>query len=187
MMFLPGSLCFFAFSAEALRDLLHRFGVRGDLLFLQSANFVAMAAVLYVLAFRPVLRVMEERRQKIAEGLAQAGAAQEQLQAAEKLRQQIRRGAEQEARRIVAEAREQAQAHRQEQEQRAQERVEQLIAGAREVIAQERQKALDEVQRQMGALVVDLAERVLEGQLGAAERERYRRRTQACLEPKAAG
>jgi F-type H+-transporting ATPase subunit b len=186
MMFFLKSSCFFAFSQQALLDLANRFGIRWDLLLLQSVNFAAMALLLYVLAFRPVLRIMEERREKIATGLSQAETAKDKLLEAEKLRQQILKGAHNEAQHIITEARERAKSYGLEQRKAAQTRAESLVAQAREVIFQEREQMLEEVHHQMSEMVTSLAERVLECHMSVSERKRYMQSTQTFLDGKTA-
>jgi F-type H+-transporting ATPase subunit b len=186
MMFFLRNSYFFAFSQQALLDLVNRFGVRWDLLLLQSVNFAAMALLLYVLAFRPVMRIMEERREKIATGLSQAETAKDKLLEAEKLRQQILKGAHNEAQQIITEARERAKSYDLEQQKVAQTRAENLVAQARKVISQEREQILEEVRHQMSEMITNLAERVLECHMSVSERERYMQSTQAFLDEKTA-
>ncbi|MDR0728099.1 MAG: F0F1 ATP synthase subunit B, partial [Puniceicoccales bacterium] len=175
---------FFAVGLQTLVDVVQRFGIRWDLLLLQSVNFVAMAIALYAFAFRPIMRVMDARREKIAEGLARTEAAAGKLREAERMSQQMIRNAEGKAQQIMAESRRQAQNYASEQQKLAQTRAEGLLQEARTVIAQERERVLAEIRRGMGAMVADLAEQVLENQLGAAEREQYMRLTRAQLERK---
>jgi F-type H+-transporting ATPase subunit b len=172
MSLLRGSLLF-AFDRQALFDLAKRFGVREDLLLLQSVNFIAMATVLYLFMFRPVMRIMEERRKKIAIGLAQAEEAKEKLQEAEKLRQQILKGAHCKAQQILSGAKERAKIYALEQEKAAEARAACLIEQAREVIAHEKERLFEELYREMHVTVVNLAERVLAYNVGASERKKY--------------
>jgi F-type H+-transporting ATPase subunit b len=185
MAFFLKSSCYFAFNQQALLDLINRFGIRWDLLWLQSVNFIAMVVALYVFAFRPVMRLMEERKKKIADGLVQAEEAKDKLQEAERLRQHILRGAHNEAQQIVASARGRAQAYALEQQRIARVRAESLVEEAREIIAREKEQAFAEVRREMSEIVADLAERVLEGHMSASEREQYVQLSKAYLERKA--
>ncbi|MDR2420280.1 MAG: F0F1 ATP synthase subunit B [Puniceicoccales bacterium] len=185
MVFLLKTSCYFAFDGQALLDLIHRFGIRWDLLGLQSINFIAMAMMLYAFAFRPVMRLMEERKKKIAAGLAQAEEAKDRLLEAEKLRQQMLKGAHNEAQQIVASARGRVQAYALEQQRIARVRADGLMEEAREVIAREKEQAFAEVRREMSEIIADLAERVLEGHMSVSEREQYVQLSKACLERKA--
>ncbi|MDR0444735.1 MAG: F0F1 ATP synthase subunit B [Puniceicoccales bacterium] len=180
MFFLRSSL-FFAFDRQALLGLVERFGIRGDLLLLQSVNFVAMVAVLYIFAFRPVMRIMEERRKRIAVGLAQAEEAKGKLQEAEKLRQQMLKGAQCKAQQIVSGAKERAKTYALEQEKAAEARAKCLIEQAREVIAREKERLFEEVYRETRATIVSLAERVLAYDVNASEREKYIRSAEKFL------
>ncbi|MDR3143544.1 MAG: F0F1 ATP synthase subunit B [Puniceicoccales bacterium] len=182
MLLFPSTPVFFAVGLQSLIDVVQRFGIRWDLLLLQSVNFIAMAIALYAFAFRPIMRIMDARRAKIAEGLAQAEAATGKWQEAERMSQQMIRNAEGKAQQIMTDARRQAQNYASEQQKLAQTRVADLLQEARTVIAQERERMLAEIRHGMSEMVADLAERVLENQLGSAEREQYMGLIKAQLE-----
>ncbi|MDR2377641.1 MAG: F0F1 ATP synthase subunit B [Puniceicoccales bacterium] len=186
MLLFPSTSVFFAVGLQTLVDVVRRFGIRWDLLLLQSVNFIAMALALYAFAFRPIMRIMDARREKIAEGLARTEEAAGKLREAERMSQQMIRNAEGKAQQIMAEAKRQAQNYAAEQQKLAQTRAEALLQEARTVIAQERERVLAEIRHGMSEMVADLAEQVLENQLGTAEREQYMRLTRAQLERKAA-
>src|SRR3954471_24050066 len=81
------------------------FGVDWVHLGAQSISFGIMCAVLYRLAYGPILTMLETRRQQIAAGLANAARIKAELQRIEAERLQVLEQAGDEGRQLVEEAR----------------------------------------------------------------------------------
>lgn len=62
-------------------ELFSTFGINGKLLLMQSVNFGLLLLVLWKFVYRPVLTMIDERREKIAEGVRIAEAADQRLAA----------------------------------------------------------------------------------------------------------
>lgn len=133
----------------------------------QSANFLVLLVLLYLVLFKPVTRMLDERTQRIQESLARADEVRRQAEAQEAQRQaqmaEIRREAEQmraradeQAKRIVAEA-----------EARANERAEQILAQAQSNIDASRQQMMAEVRATLADLVISATDRVTRSALDA--------------------
>src|SRR5260370_42541354 len=67
----------------------HTFGVDSSMLIAQIISFVIVCALLYKFAYKRVLTILEERRQRIAEGLANAEKIKAELTRAEAHRQEV--------------------------------------------------------------------------------------------------
>ena len=74
----------------------------------QVISFVIVALLLKQFAYKPILRVLEERRQRIAEGLLNAEKIKQQLAEAEQRYQEILAKGNSEAQKMIDEARESA-------------------------------------------------------------------------------
>ncbi len=88
-----------------MESVLSTFGVDWRLLIINAVNFGALMLALWYFLYGPVTRVLEERRQKVAQGVAAAQAAELKLSEIEGSRQEILSVAGKEADGIVAEAR----------------------------------------------------------------------------------
>jgi F-type H+-transporting ATPase subunit b len=118
------------------------FGVDKTHLIAQIISFVILCIFLYFLAYKRVLAMLEERRQRIAEGLANAEKSKAELARAEAQRLEIVSQANTQAARLIEEGR-QAAARVQEQEtQKAVAEAEQILAKAREAAAQDHARML---------------------------------------------
>ena len=130
------------------------FGVDWPHLLAQVASFCIVCFVLYRFAYRPVLKMLEVRRQQIAQGLANAEQIQAELARTEAQRREVMAQANAQANRFIEEARAAA-ARVQEQEiQKAIAAAEQIMIKARETAAQDHERMLAELKREVGRLVV---------------------------------
>jgi F-type H+-transporting ATPase subunit b len=130
------------------------FGVDWPHLTAQIISFSFVCALLYWLAYTPVLRMLAARRDQIAKGLANTEKINAALAAVEVQRQEVLSAARTEATGIVGDARDTAKRLREQEAQRAVAAAEQIVIKAREVATQEHTQMLAELQREVGRLVV---------------------------------
>ena len=106
------------------------------------------------LAYKPVFTMLEVRRQKIADGLANAEKIKAELAQTEADRQNILTQAGDLANKMIEDAREAANRVSEVETQKAIAAAEQIIIKAREAAAQERAAMLADLKREIGRLVV---------------------------------
>src|SRR5690348_1278902 len=112
-------------------DIARTFGVDWPHLLAQTVSFCIVCFLLYRFAYRPVLTMLEQRREKIAEGLACAEKSKVQLEEAQQQREEILRQAHVEGEKHIAEARAAGQKILQRETQRASAAADQILAQAR--------------------------------------------------------
>jgi F-type H+-transporting ATPase subunit b len=130
------------------------FGVDWPHLIAQMISFTILCVLLYALAYKPVLKVLAERRRQIAQGLANTEKINAALAAIEEERRQIIVGAQAEATRVIVEARGVAARVREQETQRAVAAAEQIVLKAHDEAANEHARMLADLRRQVGQLVV---------------------------------
>jgi F-type H+-transporting ATPase subunit b len=130
------------------------FGVNWPHLLAQVASFCIVCIILYRFAYRPVLEMLEVRRQQIAQGLANAEQIKAELARTEAQRQEVMAQANVQASKLIEEARAAAARVRQQETQKAIVAAEQIMIKAREAAAQEHDSMLAELKREVGRLVV---------------------------------
>src|SRR3954452_13750292 len=145
---------------DSARETLETFGWNPWLFFSQVVSFVIVALLLRQFAYRPILKVLEERRQRIAEGLANADKIKQQLAEAEQRHAEILAKANAEAQRMIDEARESAGHVAERREQEAIAAAEQIMAKARDASVLEHERTMAELKRELARLVVDRTARV---------------------------
>jgi F-type H+-transporting ATPase subunit b len=130
------------------------FGLNGPHFFAQVVSFIIVAFLLHRFAYKKVLGILEERRQRIAQGLADAERSKQQLAQAETERQEILRQANSQAEKLIEEAREAANRVREVETQKAIAGAEEIITKAREAAVAEHGRMLADLKREIGRLVV---------------------------------
>ena len=148
------------------------FGVDWPHLLAQIISFCIVCAVLYLWAYKPVLKMLEERRRQIALGQATAEQIKAELAQTEAQRQDIILKANAEATRIIKEAREAAARVQDRETQKAIAAAEQILGKSREAAAQDYQRMLAELKREVGRLVVKTAASVTGKVLNAEDQRR---------------
>src|SRR3954452_5748196 len=145
---------------DQARETAETFGFDWKIFFSQVISFIIVALVLKRFAYKPILKVLDERRQRIAEGLLNAEKIKQKLDQAEQRHAEILAGANAQAQKMIDEARESAGLVAERKEQEAIAAAEQIMAKAREASAIEHEKTMTELKRELGRLVVDTTAKV---------------------------
>jgi F-type H+-transporting ATPase subunit b len=159
------------------------FGVDLPHLGSQVISFAIVCALLYRLAYKPVLAMLEARRQQIAQGLANTEKINAALAAIESQRQDALVAARDEAARLIAEAREAARRVEQHETQRAIAAAEQIVIKARDAAALEHARMMNELRGEVGRLVVRTTAAVTGKILTADDQRRLAEETARALAP----
>lgn len=131
-----------------------RFGVDWPHLISQIISFSIVCAVLYLLAYKPILQMLEARRQQIASGLANAKKIEAELARIEIERRDVLAKADAQGKQLIEEARAAAARVRTEETQKAAAAAEQILVRAREASERDRARMLAELKREVGQLVL---------------------------------
>jgi F-type H+-transporting ATPase subunit b len=145
---------------DMIKDTAETFGWNLQLFLSQVISFVIVAVLLRRFAYKPILNVLHERRERIAESLRNADKIKQQLAEAEKRHAEILAKANAEAQRMIDEARESAEHVAERKEQEAIAAAEQIIAKAREASMLEHERTMAELKRELGRLVVETTAKV---------------------------
>jgi F-type H+-transporting ATPase subunit b len=135
-------------------EIARTFGVDWPHLTAQIVSFSIVCALLYWLAYKPVLTMLAARREQIAVGLANTEKINAALASIEAQRKAVVAGAHEEAKRLVQEAREAAKRVQEIETQRAVASAEQIVVKARDEATRERTRMLNELRAEVGRLVV---------------------------------
>ena len=141
-------------SGGQIEQVARTFGVDWPHLGAQIVSFGIVCGVLYLLAYKPILRMLEARRQQIASGLANAEKIKAELARIEAERQDVLMKADAEGKRLIEEARAAAARVQAQETQKAIAAAEQIMLRAREATERDRAHMLAELKREVGRLVV---------------------------------
>jgi len=146
--------------SDMLRDTAETFGWNPWLFFSQVISFVIVALLLRRFAYKPILKVLEERRRSIEEGQLNAEKIKRQLDEAETRYSEILAKANADAQKMIDETRESSAHLAERKQQEAIAAAEQIIAKAREASAIEHERTMDSLKQELGRLVVDTTAKV---------------------------
>jgi len=135
-------------------EIARTFGVDWTHLGAQIISFGVVCLVLYKFAYRRVLAMLEERRQQIAQGLANAEKIKAELDRIEAQRQEVMAQAYAEAAKSVDEGRAAGARVLQQETRKALAAAQQIMAKAHEAAALDHDRMLAELKREVGRLVV---------------------------------
>ena len=164
-------ILFLAAANPAGGEFANEFGFNSNIILAQAINFIVVAGLLYIFAIKPVAKTLDERQQKIADGLQYAEEMKVQLAEAERERAAKVKEAAEEAHRILSEAREQSKEMIEKKTQEAAAHAETIIRKATEATEMERQKMLSEVKKEVARLVVVTSSKVLSRNLSEDEKQ----------------
>lgn len=142
--------------------LLNAFGINGGLLLAQAVNFGVLMIVLWYFLYRPVMKTLETRRQKIAKGVEDAEAAERKLAQADEEASERVHGAETEAEGIVTSAREEAGSERARILKEAEARAQSVAADAEARAKETAAKTLRESEKEIARLAVLAASKAMQ-------------------------
>ena len=156
-------------------------GIHWQKLLVQGIDFGVALIVLWKFAYQPIFNILEARKAKIADGLANADKIKAELAKTESERKRILEQAGDTANQMIEQAREAANRVREVETQKAIAAAEQIIAKAREASAQDHAKMLAELKREVGRLVVQTTTTVTGKVLTADDQKRLAEETQKQL------
>ena len=144
----------------AAAQIAKEFGVNWQLFTSQCIAFLVVALALKKFAYGPVLKVLEDRKQKIAEGIENADKIKSQLASTQEAKDQILSDANAKAQELIDEARAAAEKVGEAKAQEAVKQAEEIIRKAREATAADRDTMMAELKAEIGRLVVDTTAKV---------------------------
>lgn len=137
-----------------------------------NATFIGQIVVFLILLWfmgkfvvPPLARFNDERRRKIADGLAAAEKGQQELQAASSRANDVLREARERARLVEDQAQRRAGETVEAAKQTAQSEGARIVAAARVEVGNEQQKVRDQLSRDVGSLIVAGASKLLEREI----------------------
>ena len=136
-------------------------GINGPSLIAYLINFVLLLGILTLFAYKPLLRVLDQRSERIRESLEAADRAREEAAGSQQVIEDQLNEARREGQRLLEQAREAAARFQEEQMDQARRDAETFVERARSDIQRERDAAVQEVRANFGDLAITAAERVI--------------------------
>jgi len=140
-------------------------GINLPALLAQIINFAILLGLLYLVAYKPIMRMLDERSRKVKESMEQTELIKQQAERAEEeVKKQIE-AAGREGQEIIARAVRSGEDVRQKAQQEARQDAESLIARAQVEIQRERDEAIGELRKEFADLTILAAGKVIDRSL----------------------
>jgi len=140
-------------------------GINMPTLLAQIINVAILFGLLYLVAYRPIMRMLDERSRKIKESMEQTEYIKQQAERAEVEAAKWIDAAAKEGQEAIARAVRTGEEVRHEAQQQAKQEAEALIARARTEIQRERDEAIDELRKEFADITIMAAEKVIDRSL----------------------
>jgi F-type H+-transporting ATPase subunit b len=144
-----------------MESLISTFHIDVKLIIAQLVNFAVVFSVLYFFAFKPLVKIMTDRSEKIDKSLKDADEIEKRLALTEKEQSEIISAAKKQASLIIEEADKRGEERRNELITKAKEDIGQVINAEREKMAREKGETLKEIKKEVASLVVMTVEKLL--------------------------
>jgi F-type H+-transporting ATPase subunit b len=140
---------------------LEALGINLGYLVSQIVNFTLLAVLLYLVAYKPITRMLDERSARIKKGLEDAELASKKAAEMEQEFEQRMVEARKEGQEIIAQATQMSEKTRQDILDKAREEASAIVERAKEDIARERELAMAELREQLADLSLAISEKVI--------------------------
>ncbi len=140
-------------------------GINVPTLLAQIVNVVILLVVLYFVAYKPVMRMLDERSKRVKDSMAQADAIKEQVARTEEEVKQQLAAASKEGQKHIEQSVKAGEEIKEKARQSARQEAEALVARARGEIQRERDEAISELRKEVADLTISAAEKVIDRSL----------------------
>lgn len=143
-------------------ELVSSLGIDIKLFIAQLVNFSILLFVLYRFAYKPVLKMLEDRTEKIEKGLADAEASNKKLEEAAEKEKEVLVEARKHAKEIIEKAEVQARANRDEIIATAKDESHRILEQAQKITDEQKAQMVHEVKSEVAQLVSVALEKVVD-------------------------
>ena len=147
------------------------FGLDIKILIAQLINFAILLFILWKFAYKPMFKILEDRKKKIETGIENAVKAEEKLKEIGEEEKKVMIQAKKEAAKILDEAKVMAEESRKKNIEKTKEEIGQLINQEKENMRLEKAEILKSINREVADLVVATVEKVIEEKMSGAKDE----------------
>ncbi len=148
----------------------------------QAVNFLIVLVILHKFVFTKLIKLMEERRERIEKGLAMREEAEKELARAHEMRRNEIEKAKKEAEAVIAQAKTLGAERERQLVAKAREEAEKILYGAKEDIKRETQAVLQSAKEDILAMAMIAAEKVIDRSITQEDRIRMMKEVMESIE-----
>jgi F-type H+-transporting ATPase subunit b len=156
-----------------MNDLIHALGIDWYALLAQAINFFILMFVLGRFVYKPVLKVLDDRKQLVADSMEKVKEIDRHKELVDKERVEILHKADVQAGELLNRAKTEAEAIRVEIEKTARAHADQMIAKGLQQIETERAQVAHQVQDKLARAIVLSAEKILRREFSKEDQQQF--------------
>jgi len=145
-----------------MSEIFEKLGIDARLLIAQIVNFVLLLIILQYVAYKPILKMLKERTEKIDKSLRQAQKIEEELKNTEETKLSEIKKAKEEAQRIIKEAYEISEKKSLETIEKTKEKTKDIVEKAKLEIKTEKDNSIREAKKEIVQLSIEIAKKVIQ-------------------------
>jgi F-type H+-transporting ATPase subunit b len=142
-------------------EILTSLGIDPAIILAQAVNFFALLAILSFFVYKPVLKLLDERKKRIAKSEEHAQLVEDKLTRVEELTQKELHKAQAKAQEIITTAKESANQQGEDLINNAKDKVGKIVEEGRAVIIKERDDAAKQIQTEVSKIIILATEKLL--------------------------
>ena len=152
-------------------EIFEKLGLDYKLIIAQSVNFVLLLLILQRLAYKPLLKMLKDRSDKIEKSLKQAKKIEEELKNTEETKLVEIKKAKQEAGTIIKEAHETAEKRSQEAIENTKIKAQEILDKTKKEIISEKERSVEEAKKEIADVSIQIAEKIISGKIDKNEQK----------------
>lgn len=156
-------------------ELLSTLGIDWKLLIVQLLNFGILVVVLSVLVYRPILRLLDDRRERVRKSMEDAKKIENQRRDLEEFKTDQMKKIDAECGKFLEEAKHQAERVKKDIVGNAEKEAAAILAKAKQQLDEERGRMVQEIQGTLASVVVRMAEKIIVREFGKSDHDRLMR------------
>lgn len=142
-------------------EIFEKLGLDGKLIIAQIVNFILLLIILQKLAYRPVLKMLEERSKKIEKSLKQAEKIEKELKNTEEIKLSEIKKAKEESQKIINEAIKSSEKKSQEALEKIKIKTQDVVERAKREIRLEKENSIKEAKKEIVDLVIQTTRKII--------------------------
>lgn len=153
-------------------ELISALGIDWHVLTAQLINYGILFVALSVLLYKPVLKLLDDRRERIAKSMEDAKKIDQKLKEIEKERESMMKQLDQKSSALLSEAKKQADGAKAEMVAAAKNETESMLERGRKQLEDERRRMVSDLEKTVAKVGVELASRILQREFNPEDQKR---------------
>jgi len=153
-------------------EIFEKLGIDYRLIIAQAVNFVLLLVILQRLAYKPVLKMLNDRTEKIDKSLKHAQKIEEELLITEKTKIAEIKKAKEESQRIIKEAQDSAEKKSLEALEKTRTKTKEIVENAKQEIRSEKEKSVAEAKKEIADISILIAKKIIGNSIDEKEQKK---------------